>query len=82
MTSSLRTVSDPIAWFGNDRLLLDDITRYGLRRYVVARKGGWPDVKAFLDLVVKQAKGAVIHCWVYEDVESGFAYLWICWKAE
>ena len=80
MPSSLRPTSSPIAWFGKDRLLLDDLTPYGLRRRVVARKGDWPDVQAFLAVAVKEAEGAEVHCWMYEQIENGFAYLWICWK--
>ena len=82
MTSSLRPLSSPLAWFGEDRLLLDDVTRYGLRRRVLTRKGSWPDIRAHLDAATKEAKGAEIHCWVYERVETGFAYLWICWKVQ
>ncbi len=82
MTSSLRPLSSPLAWFGEDRVLLDDVTRYGLRRRVVARKGGWPDHQAFLAVATQEAKGAEIHCWVYEQVETGFAFLWICWKVQ
>lgn len=76
----LAEINKPLTMFGHDRLLLDDISAYGLRRRVIARRADWPDVQAFLDVAKKEARGAEIYCWAYE--RNGFYFSWICWKVE
>ena len=78
MKSSLRQVEKPIAWLGKDRLLLDDTTRFGLRRRVFARKGEWVDFLTHIKQAVDMAKGADVFYWMFE--RDSFFYLWIVWK--
>jgi hypothetical protein len=77
--SSVRSVSNPLARIGNDRLLLDDVTVYGLRRQVIARKGEPPEVSDFLNTVERKHPQANVYAWCFEK-EDGFWYLWIVWK--
>ncbi len=68
----------PIAWVGEDRLVLRDCTRYGLSRRVIARKSDEPDVYQWLVHCDKEANEAKIYHWIV-DVED-FKVLWIVWK--
>ena len=71
----------PLAWVGedkNDRLLISDVTPFGLHRTVVARKGDIPDVVAWQQAVMSEAKHNPIHHWIVEIGE--FGVLWIVWK--
>lgn len=77
--SSLRPPKNPLAWVGNDRLLLDDRTVYGLRRKVIARKDDFPDYAAWLGAAYQQAGRAVVRWWIVQK-NDGFVYLWIVWK--
>ncbi|PKN92987.1 MAG: hypothetical protein CVU44_11185 [Chloroflexi bacterium HGW-Chloroflexi-6] len=80
MASVIRPTNNPLCTYGGtDRLLLDDVSPYGLRRKVIASKGVWPDVSGFLDLAAQEAKGADVYWWLFER-DDGFMYLWICWK--
>lgn len=74
----VRSVDKPIAWLGNDRLLLDDKTRFGLRRRVFARKGEWVEYLTHLKQAMDMAKGADVFHWMFES--GDFYYLWIVWK--
>ena len=74
----VRSVEKPIAWLGEDRLLLDDTTRFGLRRRVFARKGEWVDFLTHLKQAVDMARGADVFHWMFES--GGFFFLWIVWK--
>lgn len=74
----VRSVDKPIAWLGSDRLLLDDTSRFGLRRRVFARKGEWVDYLTHLRQAKDMAKGADVSQWMFEH--EGFFYLWIVWK--
>ena len=83
----LRPLDQPLAWVGADRILLDDVSRFGLRRKVIARKGGMMDVEAWLKVIgeqwrVNSDQSAVsseqLHCWLVERGE--FWFLWIVWK--
>lgn len=76
--SALRPADQPLAWVGADRILLDDTSRYGLRRKVIARKEGVPDVEGFVQAAQKQAVDAEVSWWVSEKGE--YVYLWIVWK--
>lgn len=69
---------DPLAWVGEDRLVLKDITRYGLNRRVVARKGDVPSVYEWLLQCNKEANGAEVYHWLVEI--GDFIVLWIVWK--
>jgi hypothetical protein len=81
-TAIMRDPNKPIAWIGSDRLLLDDVTPYGLHRYVVANKSEPPDVTAYL----KQIRNAgYLETWLIEMDSNGFLLkgwwlLWIIWK--
>lgn len=73
--SPIRPVSQPLAWIGSDRLLADDVTIFGLRRLVVARKDDPPNVTDYL----MQMQDAEVYAWcVLKD--DGFWYLWMVWK--
>lgn len=79
-SSAVRPVSQPIAWVGADRILLDDMSRFGLRRKVIARCGDLPDVMGFVQAAIGQAGGAEVHWWLAEH--DGFWFLWIVWKVK
>lgn len=71
----------PIAWVGADkadRLLISDVTRYGLHRTVVARKGELMDIEAWQQAVESEARKNEVHYWLVEIDE--FWFLWMCWK--
>lgn len=77
--SSVRPVGSPLAWLGrDDRLLCDDLTRYGLRRRVIARKSEMMDMVTHIRQAIEMAKGAEVSWWMVERDE--FYYLWIAWK--
>lgn len=77
---SVRPVETPIAWVGADRILLDDMSRYGLRRKVIARRGEPMDVETWLAAIERQVSitGARMAWWLVERGEYWF--LWIVWK--
>lgn len=77
MRSSLAPLEKPLAWIGGDRLLLDDITPYGLRRLVYARKGEPPDAESLLQVARRRANGARVDSWLVE--KDGCWYLWVVW---
>jgi len=73
----------PIAWVGTDktdRLLISDVTQYGLHRTVVARKGEVMDIEAWQRAVESEARGNAIEYWLVEIGE--FYFLWMIWKEE
>lgn len=75
---SVRPVEKPLAWLGSDRLLLDDTSRFGLRRRVIARKGEMMDIVTHIRQAMDAARGAEVYWWMFErDV---FWFLWIVWK--
>lgn len=76
--SGVRPVDQPLAWVGADRILLDDITPYGLRRKVIARRDDLPDVMGFVQAAIGQAQGAEVYWWLAE--RDRFWFLWIVWK--
>lgn len=76
--SPVRQADNPLAWVGDDRLLLNDRTAYGLRRKVYANKGDVPNQVLHLAKAYQEAGEATVHWWMFED--DGFHYLWIVWK--
>lgn len=76
--SNLMPIDQPIAWIGDDRLLLNDRTIYGLRRKVVARKCEIPNVVQALQVAFQEARRAQVRWWLVQK-EQNF-YLWIVWK--
>lgn len=68
----------PIAWLGDDRLLLDDITVYGLRRRVLARKGDLVNLITHMHQAGQLAGSSPLNHWMFE--KDDFYYLWIVWK--
>lgn len=75
---SVRPADQPLAWVGADRILLDDTSRYGLRRKVIARKGAVPNVEGFVQAAQKQAGDVEVSWWLSEKGE--YWYLWMAWK--
>ena len=75
---SVRPVEKPLAWLGSDRLLLDDTSRFGLRRKVIARKGEMMDMVTHIRQAMEMARGAEVYWWMFERDE--FWLLWIVWK--
>jgi hypothetical protein len=68
----------PIAWAGDDRLLLNDCTPYGLRRKVIARKSDWlANAESWIEGAEKEA-GKTVETFAFEL--DDFFYLWIVWK--
>jgi hypothetical protein len=79
VAASLAPLEKPLAWVGGgDRLLLDDITPYGLRRLVYARKGDLPDVESLMHAARRRADGAELSAWLVER-DDGYWYLWVVW---
>ena len=74
----MRHPNNPLRWIGADRVLLDDITRYGLRRWVVARLGEPPEVADLLEIVARITQ-AIVHAWCVAK-DDGYWYLWMVWK--
>lgn len=75
------SLQKPLAWVGpdkNDRLLISDVTKYGLHRTVVSRKNEMPDVVSWMQAVISEARNNEIHYWIVE-IED-FVVLWIVWK--
>lgn len=78
--SSVRPVDKPLYWVGADRVLLDDTSRFGLRRKVIARRDGLPDMMAFLQAAFQLAGKADVCWWLVE--RNGYWFLWIVWKVK
>jgi hypothetical protein len=70
----------PLAWIGDDRLLISDVTRYGLHRKVVARKGGMMDVEGWVQVAEREAQGNAVQGFLVEIGE--FLFLWMVWKEQ
>ena len=70
----------PVAWVGeHDRILLDDRTRFGLRRKVIARKDEAMDVEMWLNSTAMfEAKGCTMFGWLVQ--KDGYFFLWLVWK--
>jgi hypothetical protein len=64
-----------IAVVGKDRLILEDVTRFGLHRRHVVCFAGLPDPS----WIMTAPKDADVNAWSYTD-EIGIGHLWICWK--
>ena len=73
---AVRPVDQPLAWVGNDRLLLDDESRCGLRRRVLANRGDVPNQVAHVAEVYRRSNR--VRFWMFE--RDGYWYLWIVWK--
>lgn len=74
-------LQSPLAWVGPekaDRLLISDVTCYGLHRTVVARKGEMMDMVNWLTVVMREARENEVHYWLVEIGE--FWFLWMIWK--
>lgn len=69
---------NPIAWVSEDRILLNDVTRHGLHRKVIARKYEPMDVELWLNSVQNDAGENKVSGWLVE--REGFFYLWLVWK--
>ena len=76
--STCREFSEPLRWIGADRVLLDDLTEYGLRRLVIARRDEPPDVADLLEMTAGMTDAEVYAWCVFKD--DGVFYLWIVWK--
>lgn len=76
--SACREFSNPLRWIGADRVLLDDVTEYGLRRLVIARRDEPPDVADLLEMAGQMTQ-AEVYAWCVLK-EDGFWYLWMVWK--
>ena len=74
----IRTVDNPLARIGSDRLLLDDVTRFGLHRQVIARRDEPPDVEVYLAAIRQKSPEADVSHWIVEKDE--FFFLWMVWK--
>lgn len=70
-TSEINT----LYWVAGDRVLIDDVTRYGLHRKHVVRSGGMPDIETWRQ-AFPQADSQV-----YMD-QDGTGHLWLYWKKE
>lgn len=59
---------------GETRVVLDSISRCGLWRLHIMRKGAEPDIMPY----IVRATGEV-HAWRYEQ-PAGMHHLWLAWK--
>lgn len=73
----MRPVDRPLAWLGQDRLLLDDCIN-GMRRRVLAAKGDCPDMVSHLHQAYNAAGDADVDYWM--AWRNGYCFLWIVWK--
>ncbi len=74
-------IHKPIAWVGadkSDRMLIADVTKYGLHRTVVARKDDVMDVEAWQQAVASEAMHNPVDGFLIEM--DGFFILWLVWK--
>jgi hypothetical protein len=74
-------LTKPLAWVGEnkaERLLISDVTIYGLHRMVVARKGELMDIEAWQQAVENKARGNAVESFLVEIGE--FFILWMIWK--
>lgn len=78
MPSILSPIDKPLAWIGSDRLLLNDVTVYGLRRKVIARKDDVPNVVGLLQVAFQEARDARVYWWLV--ARDNVFFLWIVWK--
>ncbi|HEX2994760.1 MAG TPA: hypothetical protein VHP14_08050 [Anaerolineales bacterium] len=78
-TYAPRPVNRPLAWVAGDRILLDDVSPFGLHRWVIARKDECPDQVSFLLEAFKRAGNADVR-WRLFWKDDGYWYLWIVWK--
>lgn len=74
----MQPVDKPLAWVGHDRVLLSDVTIYGLHRKVIARKDDIPNVVTWLQAAYQGSRDARVHWWLFE--RDDFYFLWIVWK--
>jgi hypothetical protein len=73
--TAIRSVTEPLELLPNgDVLLADDITAFGMRRIVIARKYAPPNAEEYLARAAKQASAWCV------PKEDGYWYLWIVWK--
>jgi len=75
--SNIRPVDKPLAWIGYDRILLDDVSRLGLHRYVIVRKNDPPDVAIYVEQASKKAR--YCESWLIHR-DDDYWMLWIVWK--
>jgi hypothetical protein len=78
---AVRLPTEPLAWIGEDRVLLNDLTTLGMRRKVFARQDDVPNVVGLLQAAFEEARDAKVHWWLI-GMPNGFIYLWIIWKKE
>jgi len=60
---------------GEDYLILDDVSRYGLHRRHIVREGDLPD-PSWVEVLQKKEK---VQAWGYMD-DQNIGHLWITWK--
>ena len=73
-----RPIDQPLAWVGSDRILLDDRTSTGLRRWVIARKDDIPNQVNWMEAALKTARDERVHWWLVDRADG--CYLWMIWK--
>ena len=82
--SSLRPMGEPLRWVGQDRVLLDDLTEYGLRRLVIARRDEPPEVADLLEMTAGMTDAEVYAWCVKRELTEGKGdfvwFLWLVWK--
>ena len=61
---------------GDDLLVEDTVTRYGLRRKHIIRRGALPDVEAWKSAA---PEGARVYWWTWKEEDDRW-HLVICWK--
>ena len=65
----------PLYWVDGDRVMIDDVTRYGLHRKHIVRSGAMPNVESWGASFPQATQAA------YMD-EHGNGHLWLFWKEQ
>lgn len=73
-----RPPNEPLMWFGHDRVVMDSISRLGLHRWVIARKGEPPKTDEYLASAARRAGDGEVLFWEFE--QDGYFYLYMVWK--
>jgi hypothetical protein len=72
----LKLTNSASVMVGPDRLILDNVSRFGLHRRHVICYGDLPDAEAWLGAVKTEAR---IDAWIFMD-DCQIGHLWFCWK--
>lgn len=64
-----------------EQVVLNDITRYGLRRVHVMGEREIEDVDGWIERFVSEEARELVTIWRSQERELGIWHLWLCWNA-